>query len=117
MIAAQHGHLNVVKFLVDKGVPWIKLVLKAQPSLASLNGHLEITNTLLSAGANINHLDANGVSPLYAAAQEGRLKIAKLLVKKGADIHQATIQGVTPLQTAALAGQNEVVQDPALPHK
>ena len=39
---------------------------------ASFTGHLEVVNYLLSAGADDNHLNASGMSPLYAAAQGGK---------------------------------------------
>jgi hypothetical protein len=64
---------------------------------------------LLSAGANINHLNARGMSPLYAAVQGGHLDVVKLLVKRGANIHQAADEGVTPLHQAALECHQEVV--------
>ena len=45
-----------------------------------------------SAGANVNHLSADGASPLYLAAEGGHLKVIKLLVKRGANIQQESNQ-------------------------
>jgi hypothetical protein len=76
---------------------------------ASLNGHLEFVEFLLSAGANVNRLNVKEMSPLYAAAQGGHLDAVKLLVKKGANIDQSADLGVTPLHVAAMKGHQEVV--------
>jgi ankyrin repeat protein len=57
-------------------------MIEARP-LIKRYGHLEVVDFLLSAVANINHLDATGMSPLFGAAQRGHLKVVKLLVKRG----------------------------------
>ena len=75
----------------------------------ALNCHLEVVDFLLSAGANINHLDIKGNSPLHAAACEGHLSVVKLLVYRVANIHQTSIQGLNSLQITALYGHNEIV--------
>jgi ankyrin repeat protein len=70
---------------------------------------LDIVDFLLSAGADINHLNTRGMSPLFSAAQGGHLKVIKLLVKKGANIHKASTIGISPLYAAVCWGHNEVV--------
>jgi ankyrin repeat protein len=96
----------VVKFLVEKGA------VVDQPNndgttalgMASLTGHLEVVDFLLSVDANINCCNIHGL-----ASQEGHLKVVKLLVKRGANIHQASDLGLAPLHVAALKGHKEVV--------
>jgi hypothetical protein len=111
IIASQQGHLEVVKFLVEKGVVVDHANDDGNTALVQTSraGHLEVVEFLLSAGADINHLTPRGLCPLYAAAQEGHLKVIKLLVKKGANVHQESDIGIFPLHQAALKGQQEVV--------
>jgi ankyrin repeat protein len=103
-MAAQNSHVEVFKFLIEKGVVVDQAnvngtALTTALTTASLTGHF----------ADINHLCARGMSPLYAAAREGHIKVVKLLVNKGANIHQATNQGTSPLHRAAQGGHQEVV--------
>ena len=107
-MAAQKGHFEIVKFLVEKGAVVDQPANDGGRALhqASFKGHHEVVGFLLSTGANINHVCIKGMSPLYSAAAGGHLRVVKLLVKKGAEIHQKS-RLVSSI--AALEGQNEVV--------
>ena len=52
--------------------------------IASLNGHLEIVELLIEAGADVGAGDADNSSALNCAASRGHLDIVKLLVANGA---------------------------------
>ena len=49
---------------------------------------MESARILISAGANVNHVDAGGGSPLRGAMRVNNLDIARLLIESGADVHQ-----------------------------
>ena len=48
-----------------------------------------MVQTLVSAGADVNHPTATLSTPLRAACFDGRLDIVQFLVEHGADIHLA----------------------------
>ena len=82
LLILREADLNCQHFVVDQAANSGNTAL----SQASLTGYLEVVDYLLSAGANINHHNAKGISALYDAAQGGHLKAVKLLVKRGANI-------------------------------
>ena len=56
-MVSQKGHLEIAKLLVEKGAVVDQPANDGDTALtqASLCGHLEVVDFLLSAGANINH--------------------------------------------------------------
>ena len=47
--------------------------------------HTDIANLLIECGANVNVMQASGVTPLHSAAQNGNVDILILLLESGAD--------------------------------
>jgi ankyrin repeat protein len=80
------------------------------PLAASGNGHQQVVQLLLAAGANVNATSARGFTPLLAASGNGHDKVVQLLLDAGADVDAATGEGCTSLFTSALNGHLEVVQ-------
>ena len=78
-IAAQEGHLKVVRFLVESGANQDQGM--ADPGITPLyiaaqNGHLEVVRFLVESGANIDQVWTDtGAAPLVIAAQKGQLSI------------------------------------------
>lgn len=70
---------------------------------------LEEVEKFLS-GVDPNFEDAQGFTPLQAAAKKGDEKIVKLLLGKKADINQADAKGRTPLYYAAQNGYTSMVK-------
>lgn len=71
--------------------------------LAAQQGDLELVDSLLAKGANINAFDELGKTPLHYAVQEERFDVVERLLKAGADVnahHEPTI-GNTPLADVA----------------
>lgn len=62
---------------------------------------LQVINLLISSGANLNHQDLDGYTPIYYAAVFGSFIhndiILKILIKAGADINIPNNLGETPL--------------------
>ena len=67
---------------------------------AARDGRLEITRLLLAAHANVNQVEANGVTPLLEAITNNHIDVARLLIEHGADVKPADWWGRTPLWAA-----------------
>ena len=52
---------------------------------------------LISKKANVNHLNKNGNTPLFAASYNGNFSICQLLILHGADINLKNNNGWTSL--------------------
>ena len=101
--AAKHGHLEIVKYLVEHGVD-IHTQTDYALRFATEKGHLGIVKYLIENGADIH---ANNDFALRWAAFDGYLEIVKYLVEHGADIHAANDSA---LKGAAEYGHTEVVE-------
>lgn len=94
--------------------PRLERLLDTQPERVDLDdalrnaaafGHYDLTEWLLSRGANVNAVPADGgMTALHSAAWEGDLRMAKLLVAAGADLN-ASDRGhrATPAHFARVA--------------
>ncbi|XP_069140875.1 serine/threonine-protein phosphatase 6 regulatory ankyrin repeat subunit B-like [Argopecten irradians] len=105
-----------VKQLISQGAdinyPWSNPTVPSvkdstTPLLAAVSlNHVEVTQILLKAGADINLTDRNGCSPLYKAAFHGRPVLIDMLLEAGADINKADKEGQSPLYICV---QNAIV--------
>ena len=101
--AAELGQIEEVRALLSEGVDkdcvggW-----RAQTPLceAAVNGHVDVAQLLIAAGADINKGDINGRTPMHWAAVRGHEKVAQLLIKAGADINKEDNWERTPLHWA-----------------
>jgi uncharacterized protein len=67
---------------------------------AARDGRLEIVRTLIAAKADVNQVDANGITPLIAAITNNHVDVARFLMDHGADIKASDWYGRTPLWAA-----------------
>ncbi|XP_076070272.1 uncharacterized protein LOC143041969 [Mytilus galloprovincialis] len=112
MVAAQAGHLQIVRYLAEQGsiletrdkYGWTPL------SLAAVRGHLEIVCYLVKEGVNLETKDQRGMTPTMYAAERGHLEIVKFMNAQGSDLQVKSQVGMTPLQFAAERGHLEIVQ-------
>ncbi|XP_061193926.1 uncharacterized protein LOC133202172 [Saccostrea echinata] len=65
---------------------------------------------LLNNGADINHCNNDGASPLYIACENGHGTTVQLLLNKGADINLCNNNGASPLYMACQNGHDSTVQ-------
>jgi cytohesin len=72
-------------------------------------GGLDVVKSLLDKGADVNHIDFLGNSPLHVAIKEGHTAVAKLLLERGATAEQADNFGTRPIHVAAHSGCAEVL--------
>ena len=109
--AAEQGHLEVVRLLLEAGAD--KNAAKQYGTtalmLAAHNGHLEVVRVLLEAGADKNAARQDEATALMIAAQDGHLEVVQVLLEAEADMN-ARQDGTTALMLAAVCGHLEVVR-------
>ena len=76
---------------------------------AARHGDVESARLLLAAGADVDHLAANGTSPLVVATHSGHTALATLLLAEDAD-PDAIGAGYTALHAAVLRGDLTTVE-------
>lgn len=109
MIAAQSGHLDIVKLLLARGAD---VNASGEAGYTPLMGALvcrqpEIALFLLEKGANPNRINGNGDTAIIFASNAGYPDVVAGLLDHGADINGGT--GWTPLMRAAYDGDENVV--------
>ena len=77
---------------------------------ASKIGELDMVKQLTEKGADVNHPDNNGYTPLIFASRYEYWGIVKYLVSHGADVNHANNNGYTPLILASRKGRLEIVK-------
>ena len=75
---------------------------------ASFRGFIEVANSLLTAGADVDGRDCQGASPLHLAAKKGQAATVQLLIPKGATVDLRSLGHNTPLHQAASEGHKDV---------
>ena len=111
-LAAEYGHLNVVRCLTGHGADletkscegWTPL------SLAAADGELEIVRFLADHGADLETRDRMDRSPVSRAALYGHLKVVEFLTGRGADMESVDIRGHTAISLAVSYGHVEIAR-------
>lgn len=104
-IAASNGNVPIAKSLLEfkastedrDNQGWTPLMFSIQER------HLEMTQVLLTAGADIGAVDHQGRNALMLAANAGNVDAGELLIQQGIDVN-AVCDWVTALILAASAG-------------
>lgn len=118
--AARNGHEEVVKNLLSEYqadsekegiVKFDGHVIEGATALwcAAGAGHFNIVKTLISHGADVNHVTKTNSTPLRAACFEGRLDIVRFLCENQADYHIANKYNNTCLMISCYKGHFPVV--------
>ena len=81
-----------------------------EPNPAFLEHRSDIVMLLLDHGADANHPDNNGGTPLHIASQRGFIDIVRLLLHHGADVNRPDIFGITPLHDALKTSHDEIIR-------
>ena len=79
---------------------------------ASKNGQLDVVQSLLEQGSDVNETSSIGSrrSALHAAAVAGKLEVAKFLIERGAYVNMRSRGGWIPLHHASATGNLDVTQ-------
>jgi len=106
MLAAQRGHGEVVRLLLDRGAKVNVQERSGQRAtalmMASRTGAVETVRLLIEKGASINTRDADKFTALHYAAEGGSVEAADLLIRAGADLGaKSGLYRTTPLLAAA----------------
>ena len=131
-IAADFGHLDIVKLLYEHGADINKITSEFFCALkfASCRGNLSIVKYLLENGANpnleiqekehptqgIDYQDHMFLTPIFSAAQEGHVDVVQELLNFGANPNHFCydsgweISNGSPLYVASRLGHNVIVQ-------
>jgi len=75
---------------------------------ASENGNIKLIQTLVSIGADINHLNQRGYSPIFYAVHFKQASSVKILADLGADLNLLQGGAYTPLWWAAYNGSLDI---------
>lgn len=106
--AAEKGHLEMVRLLLDRGADIHGKGYCEQTPLhvASRNAQVEVMSHLFERGAKVNAVDCYGGTPLYSAMEYRRrdAKHVLLLLQKGAALNARDKEQQTPLHSAAMSG-------------
>ena len=86
--AANNGHVDVCKVLIEFGAPIDDTSNNGKTPLhwASLWGHIKVAKYLIEHGADLNKQDIDGMTPLMTAVFKGHFQIARALVENGANL-------------------------------
>lgn len=113
MEAAQEGHLDLVRFLLETGADVHAQTQTGDTALtyACENGHTDVADVLMCYGAELEHESEGGRTPLMKACRAGHICTIKFLISKGADVNrQSTSNDHTPLSLACAGGHQAVVE-------
>lgn len=116
VIAAYKGHLEILKYLQQVGVPFDRSFGKGKygPTQnylldACYGGHNDVITWLLDLGLSVETRGIAGILPLHIAAKTGNLQLAEILLEKGASPNGKDDLGDTPLHVAAGQDNSRIV--------
>ena len=112
-LAADFGHTETVRYLV--GLTDVEVNHEGNEAFTALHfavqeGHHDVVEVLIDAGADIDAKINGGRTPLHVACLYRKLAIVKVLVKAGADVCVTTNEGTTCLMLASNYGHTETVR-------
>ena len=113
MTASINGQIEVMEFLItDNANVNTRLRGSRSPILSETiyARRPEAVDYLLAHGANVNHFDRYGQTPLGKAVETDEFEIAQKLITRGADINFRSSAGNTVLMDAARNGKTNFVK-------
>jgi ankyrin repeat protein len=105
---------EVVRFLLDNGAEPNAREDRGQTALMNIaqtsRTPIELFQTLIEKGTDINLANNDGITALMFAAAEGRSDAVQLLLEKGASLNAKDNQGRTAIVHAVESGQSEITE-------
>jgi ankyrin repeat protein len=111
IFAANNGHLEVLKELLNRGANMEDRSnnLKTPLLWASLWGHYGVVEYLVDRGANISAKDREGLTPLMSSVMNNHIKITRFLLDRGANALTKNYYNGTALSIAKGRGNEEMI--------
>lgn len=111
LLAAFHGHLHAVKFLLTSGANPIERSTcgKNALQLAAMRNHQEVVAWLCRNGFSLHERDECGNSVVHVAALGGAKNVLVYLKAQGVSIAETNSDGMTALHCAAMNGSTDVL--------
>ncbi|XP_070543126.1 protein fem-1 homolog C-like [Ptychodera flava] len=121
LMACRHGHHDVVKYFIEEckvdfeqvgSVTFDGETIDGAPPLwcAAAAGHLNIVQSLILHGAQVNHTTYTSSTPLRAACFDGHFEIVRYLVDHDANIELANRHGHTCLMISCYKGHLRIAR-------
>lgn len=112
MLAAYHGHAEVVRALLKAGADPQLANDRGQAPLAgaAFKGYLDVAQALLDGGAQVDTQGPDGRTALFTAAMFDRLAVVRLLLEHGADLHHRDAVGLNARQAARKMGAHDAAE-------
>lgn len=112
-IAAQHGHVETMKYLLETVGFNVNIITKNGTTalhMASAFGHVNLVRYLIAQGANVNAIDNHGVTPLELATNNNHGNTVKVLIENGGYIRSKILDEPGPLHIAVINGSVEEIE-------
>jgi ankyrin repeat protein len=108
--AADRGQLEIIKFLVERGVDVDATSVDGVTPLmyASQNGYTEIMEYLITKGADVNATPDNDVTPLIGSVRTGHYEATEMLLEAGAEVDAKDELALTSLMHASAYDYPEI---------
>ena len=113
-VTSQHGHLEIVNFLIDDGAAVNAVEIDSRSALhfATIHGHLSIVRFLLENNADLNLRKRFRLTPLHIVTQDlKQTDLVHILLDPGADIEAPDDRGDTTLGWAIVFGSGVTAQE------
>ena len=107
--AAAIGHANVIAVLPYSELKCGRQAMSAL-HLGAAYGHLDVVQTLLSQGADIEVEDFDNMTALHYASFRGHVAVVELLLNKGCRLEAQENLGLTALHVAAYGARTDVIK-------
>jgi ankyrin repeat protein len=114
--AAYHGHVDIMRCLVEVGHADLRLLTDKFGVTALLfaasRGDIDVVRYLVDeCRCDVNQATPDsGETPLYVAVTYNCPNVVRFLLDRRANVDQVTLEGVTPLLLAAYRGHRDVVR-------
>lgn len=110
-MAAQNGHADIARLLLEKGADPNKAKTSGITALmcASDHGYNDVVELLVKKGAKVNAISEGGGSALSYAIHSGWTKTVSILCSAGADVNRKFRDGTTMLKFAEKSEVTDIV--------
>ncbi len=103
------GRTQIATLLKEKGALIDADKLLAQVTLNHVADR-DVFSLLIRWGADLNHIMANGETPLSSAVSESDLKMVKLLIRNGANVNTSNQANHSPLKIAESTKNPDIIR-------